>query len=84
MRYRWAVLGAGSTAMASAAVLFVGLPVLAPMLREEFALSLSGVGVLLATAWVGGSRLTVSLAVLRGLPGAVERTEEFAAALRTL
>lgn len=37
-----------------------------------------------ATAWVGGSRLTVSLAVLRGLPGAVERTEEFAAALRSL
>ena len=55
MRYRWAVLGAGSTAMASAAVLFVGLPVLAPALREEYALSLSGVGVLLATAWIGGT-----------------------------
>ncbi len=55
MRYRWAVLGAGSTAMASAAVLFVGLPVLAPTLREEFGLSLSQVGVLLATAWVGGT-----------------------------
>lgn len=41
--------------MASAAVLFVGLPVLAPTLREEFGLSLSQVGVLLATAWVGGT-----------------------------
>src|SRR6187402_3184715 len=41
--------------MASAAVLFVGLPVLAPALREEYALSLSGVGVLLATAWIGGT-----------------------------
>ena len=55
MRYRWAVLAAGSTAMASAAVLFVGLPVLAPTLREEYDLSLSGVGVLLAAAWVGGT-----------------------------
>jgi len=55
VRYRWAVLAAGSTAMASAAVLFVGLPVLAPTLREEYDLSLSGVGVLLAAAWVGGT-----------------------------
>ncbi|PPL19618.1 hypothetical protein GY24_05290 [Microterricola pindariensis] len=30
----------------------------------------------LATGWVGGSRLTVSLAVLRALPGAVDRTFE--------
>ena len=35
-------------------------------------------------AWVGGSRLTVSLAVLRALPGAVDRTEDFAAALTAL
>lgn len=34
--------------------------------------------------WVGGSRLTVSLAVLRSLPGAVDRTGKFAAALDAL
>ncbi|KRE21934.1 hypothetical protein ASG80_12465 [Agromyces sp. Soil535] len=35
-------------------------------------------------AWVGGSRLTGSLAVLRALPGAVDRTENVAAALTAL
>jgi MFS family permease len=39
--------------MASAAVLFVGLPVLAPTLREEFTLSLGEIGLLLAAAWIG-------------------------------
>ena len=63
MRYRWAVLGAGSTAMASAAVLFVGLPVLAPTLREEYGLSLSGAGVLLA--WGGASTIVFSTAPAR-------------------
>lgn len=53
MRYRWAVLAAGTTAMASAAVLFIGLPVLAPTLREEFSLSLGEIGLLLAAAWIG-------------------------------
>ncbi|MGH3133850.1 MAG: MFS transporter [Gaiellaceae bacterium] len=53
MRYRWAVLAAGTIATASAAVLFIGLPVLAPTLREEYSLSLAQIGVLLAAAWVG-------------------------------
>lgn len=35
-------------------------------------------------AWVGGSRLTVSLAVLRALPGAVDRTAEVQNALETV
>ena len=39
--------------MASAAVLFVGLPVLAPTLREEYSLSLGEIGVVLAAAWIG-------------------------------
>jgi hypothetical protein len=53
VRYRWAVLAAGTTAMASYAGLMVGLPVIAPALREEYSLSLGQVGVLLAAAWVG-------------------------------
>jgi nitrate/nitrite transporter NarK len=55
VRYRWAVLAAGTTAMASYAGLMVGLPVIAPALREEYSLSLGQVGVLLAAAWVGGT-----------------------------
>lgn len=35
-------------------------------------------------SWVGGSRLTVSVAVLRSLDGAIDRTDEFAAALDAL
>ena len=54
MRYRWAVLAAGT---AGAGELLArarsGLPVLAPTLREEYDLSLAQIGVLLAAAWVG-------------------------------
>ena len=53
MRYRWAVLAAGTAAAASASTLFIGIPVLAPQLREEFGLSLSQLGVLFASLWVG-------------------------------
>ncbi|HLF68157.1 MAG TPA: MFS transporter [Gaiellaceae bacterium] len=54
MRYRWAVLAAGTAAQASSAATFaIGLPVLAPALREEYALSLHEIGIVLAAAWVG-------------------------------
>jgi sugar phosphate permease len=56
MRYRWAVLAAGTAAAASSAALFVtGLPVLAPVLREEYDLTLGQIGVLLAASWVGST-----------------------------
>jgi len=53
VRYRWAVLAAGTAAQASLSAVFIGLPVLAPALRDEFDLSISQVGVALATLWVG-------------------------------
>ena len=53
MRYRWAVLAAGTTAQASAAAIWLGVAVLAPVLRDEYGLSLSEVGVVLAAEWVG-------------------------------
>lgn len=56
MRYRWAVLAAGTVAVASGAAMFVtGLPVLAPTLQDELGLSLGEIGVLLAAAWVGST-----------------------------
>jgi len=61
VRYRWAVLAAGTIAAACGAALFVtGLPVLVPVLREEHDLSLGEIGVLLASAWAG-SALTLLL-----------------------
>ena len=53
MRYRWAVLAAGTTAAASSAVFGIGLPFILPQLREELDLSLSEIGVVLAASWVG-------------------------------
>ena len=53
MRYRWAVLAAGTAATASAAALGIGLPVLVPTLREEYSLSLGQIGFLLAASWIG-------------------------------
>jgi sugar phosphate permease len=53
VRYRWAVLAAGTAAAAAGSAFFIGLSVLAPELRDELDLSLSQVGVLLASLWVG-------------------------------
>jgi sugar phosphate permease len=53
LRYRWAVLAAGTAAATSGSAFFIGIPVLAPTLRDEFDLSLSQVGLALASLWVG-------------------------------
>ncbi len=51
--YRWVVLGAGVFAQAASAAVLQGLPGLAPQLREEYGLGLTGLGVLLASVTVG-------------------------------
>jgi sugar phosphate permease len=52
-RYRWVVLGAGVFAQAASAAVLQGLPGLAPQLREQFGLTLTGLGVLLASVTFG-------------------------------
>jgi sugar phosphate permease len=52
-RYRWVVLAAGALAQASSAAVLQALPGLAPQLRDEFGLRLTGLGVLLASVTVG-------------------------------
>ena len=51
--YRWVVLGAGVVAQAASAAVLQGLPGLAPALRDEYSLSLTGLGVLLASVTLG-------------------------------
>ena len=53
MRYRWAVLAAGTAAQASLSAVLIGLPVLAPALRDEFGLSISQVGLAMSSLWIG-------------------------------
>jgi sugar phosphate permease len=53
VRYRWAVLAAGTGAAASGSAVFIGLSVLAPAIRDEFELTLSEVGLVLASLWIG-------------------------------
>jgi len=53
VRYRWAVLAAGTAGSTAFSAVLLGLPVLAPTLREEFGLTLTEVGVVLASVWVG-------------------------------
>ena len=55
MRYRWAVLAAGTAAQTGAAVFGVGLPVIAPTLQAEYGLSIAQVGILLAAPWIGAT-----------------------------
>ena len=47
------MLAAGTAAQASFSALTIGLPVLAPALREAYRLDLSQIGVVLASEWVG-------------------------------
>ena len=53
MTYRWAVLAAGTVAQASFSTVSFAIAVLAPALREEYGLSLTEIGVVLAAEWVG-------------------------------
>jgi sugar phosphate permease len=55
VRYRWAVLAAGTAAQTGAAIFGVGLPVIAPALQDEYGLSIGQIGLLLAAPWVGGT-----------------------------
>jgi sugar phosphate permease len=54
-RYRWAVLAAGTTAQASFAAITLGLPVLAPVVRTDFHLSLREIGLVLSAPWIGAT-----------------------------
>jgi sugar phosphate permease len=51
--YRWAVLAAGTVAQASFSTVSFAIAVLAPALREEYGLSLTEIGVVLAAEWIG-------------------------------
>jgi sugar phosphate permease len=53
MRYRWAVLAAGTAAQTGLAAVLLGVPVLAPALREEFGLSISEIGLAVSSLWIG-------------------------------
>ena len=57
-RYRWAVLAAGTLAQAGFSTISFAVAVLAPALRDEYDLSLTEVGVVLAAEWIG---LTVAM-----------------------
>jgi len=52
-RYRSTILALGTVAQASYAAAFLGVPVLAPQLRDEYALSLTQTGVMLAAFSIG-------------------------------
>jgi sugar phosphate permease len=51
--YRWAVLGAGTLAQAAFSTVAFAVAVLAPALRDEYGLSLTEIGIVLAAEWVG-------------------------------
>ena len=53
MSYRWAVLGAGTFAQAAFSSISFAIAVLAPALRDEYGLSLTEIGIVLAAEWVG-------------------------------
>ena len=61
-RYRWAVLAAGTFSQASYSAIWFGVAVMAPLLRDEFHLSLGQTGLLLS-----GAVLTETVFALPGI-----------------
>jgi MFS family permease len=51
--YRWAVLGAGTAAQTSFSTITLGLPAIAPALRDEYGFGLQGVALFLAAEFIG-------------------------------
>jgi sugar phosphate permease len=51
--YRWAVLAAGTAGATAYSAVLLSMPVLAPTLRQEFDLTLTEVGIALASVWIG-------------------------------
>jgi sugar phosphate permease len=51
--YRWTILAAGVFAQAAFSAILLGLPAIAPAIRDDFELSLTEVGVVLAAVSVG-------------------------------
>ena len=51
--YRWTILALGTVAQASYSAVFLGIPVLAPQFRDEYGLSLTEIGVVLAAFSIG-------------------------------
>jgi MFS family permease len=52
-RYRWTILALGTGAQAAYSGVFLGIPVLAPALRAEYALTLPEIGLVIAAVNVG-------------------------------
>jgi sugar phosphate permease len=52
--YRWTILALGTAAQASYSAVFLGVPVLAPQLRDEYGLTLTQIGIVLAAFSLGG------------------------------
>ena len=52
-RYRWTILAIGVVAQASFSAVFLGIPVLVPALRADYGLTLSQVGVVVASVSIG-------------------------------
>ena len=52
-RYRWTILALGTAGQASYSAVFLGIPVLAPQLGDEYGLTLTELGVVLAAVSIG-------------------------------
>jgi nitrate/nitrite transporter NarK len=52
-RYRWTILALGTVAQASYSAVFLGIPVLAPQFRDEYGLTLTQIGVVIAAVSIG-------------------------------
>jgi sugar phosphate permease len=53
--YRWVILAVGTTAQAAFSAVFLGTSILAPAFRDEYDLTLTEVGVLIATTSIGAT-----------------------------
>lgn len=69
MRYRWVILAVGTVAQGAFSAVFFGTSVLAPALSDRYDLSLTQVGVLLATVSIGATVSVLPWGVLADRTG---------------
>jgi sugar phosphate permease len=68
-RYRWTVLSAGVVAQAAYAATGLGLPAIAPAIRDDYGLTLTQTGVVLAAGFIGSLATLLLWGIVADLVG---------------
>src|SRR5207253_10215388 len=82
-RYRWTILSTGVVAQAANSAILLGLPAIAPALRQHYGLTLTQVGVVLAALNFGSAGTLLLWGIVADRIGERARSEEHTSELQS-